>query len=331
MVPIDSYAGVPHLKGDRSFNRALANLARSTAGSIPVPIGGYSALFDMKKLKVRDPLLVATTDGVGTKLDIARWVGKHDTIGIDLVAMSVNDLITCGATPVLFLDYIASGAFDRNRTIEVLRGIARGCREAGCTLGGGETAIMPGFYGDSTYDLAGFALGVVERSQVISGTRVRAGHALLGLASSGFHANGFSLIRKVFTKKELSGTIGRKFLTPTRIYVKPVLDVVRRVGVDAIAHITGGSFYDNLPRIVPKGLGVSITPRSWPVDSLYFEVRRRARYTEREMYHTFNMGIGMIFLLRRSLVKQAQMILKEHQIESWEIGIVKKGSGVEFV
>ncbi|OGX06444.1 MAG: phosphoribosylformylglycinamidine cyclo-ligase [Omnitrophica bacterium RIFCSPLOWO2_12_FULL_50_11] len=330
MVAIESYAGVPHLKGDRSFNQALAKLARSTEIATQVHFGGYSALFDMKQLKLRDPLLVATTDGVGTKLDVAKLVGKHDTIGIDLVAMSVNDLITCGAKPLFFLDYIASGAFDRKRTMEVLRGIARGCRESGCALGGGETAIMPGFYGDSTYDLAGFAIGVVERSNMVNGKRVRAGHVLLGLASSGFHANGFSLIRKVFTKTELSGTIGRKFLTPTCIYVKPVLDVIQHVGVDAIAHITGGAFYDNLPRILPKGLGSEVMRGSWPIAPLFSEVRRRARYPEHKMYHTFNMGIGMILVLRRSQVNRAQLILKGHRIDSWEIGVVRKGSGIDF-
>lgn len=326
MTTPESYAGVPHLKADRNFNRTLERFSRSTQTRGRFRFGGYSALFDLKKMKFRHPLLAATTDGVGTKLDLARRVGRHDTIGVDLVAMSVNDLITCGAKPVLFLDYFAAGAFDRKRTQEVMRGIARGCRESGCVLAGGETAIMPGFYTDSTYDLAGFAVGFVEQSRVIHGRHVKRGHVLLGLASSGFHANGFSLIRKIFTKEELSGRVGQKLLTPTRIYVKPVLEVIRKVRVDAIAHITGGGFYDNLPRVLPKGLGARVFRGSWPVDRLFSEVRRRARYSERKMFHTFNMGIGMVLILPRAGVVRAQQFLRKYGVASWEIGVVTEGS-----
>ncbi|OGW90024.1 MAG: phosphoribosylformylglycinamidine cyclo-ligase [Omnitrophica bacterium RIFCSPLOWO2_01_FULL_50_24] len=325
---LEFYAGVPHLKSDRAFNGALARLARRTQNRSPLPFGGFSALFDLKRLKVRDPLLVATTDGVGTKLDLARLTGTHNTIGIDLVAMSVNDLITCGARPIFFLDYFAAGAFDRKRTLEVIRGIAKGCVEAGCSLVGGETAIMPGFYADSTYDLAGFAVGVVERSRAISGDRIQAGDSLLGLESSGFHSNGFSLVRKLFTEKELSGQTGRRFLKPTQIYVKPVLNLISKVRINGIAHITGGGFYDNLPRIVPKGLSVEIDRGTWPVDPLFREVAKRARSTEREMYHTFNMGIGMVLVLSKRVVRRAQHILKRFGISSWEIGAVVKGHGV---
>src|SRR3989344_1688013 len=240
MKTLEFYAGVPHLKGDRAYNRTLGKLARSTQNSTPVRFGGFSSLFDIQKFKFRHPLLVSTTDGVGTKLELARLLKKHDTIGIDLVAMCVNDLITCGAKPLFFLDYFATGAFEQKKTIEVIRGIARGCREADCALLGGETAIMPGFYDDSKYDLAGFSVGLVERSRVIDGRAVRAGDVLLGLASSGFHSNGFSLLRKIFTKKELSGTMGRTLLTPTRIYVKPLLELIQKISVSAIAHITGG-------------------------------------------------------------------------------------------
>ena len=325
---VEAYAGVPHLKSDRAYNGALRKLARSTQGKIQSRFGGFSALVDFQKLGYRHPLLVSTTDGVGTKLDLARILRKHDTIGIDLVAMCVNDLITCGAQPIFFLDYFASGAFDQKRTVEVIKGIAKGCREAGAALLGGETAIMPGFYADSTYDLAGFAVGAVEKAKVIDGHTVKAGDVLLGLASSGFHSNGFSLLRKVFSRKELSGTIGRTLLTPTRIYVKPILELIGKISVGAIAHITGGGLYDNLPRVLPKSLGAKIVKKSWPVQKLFFEVQNRARYSERQMYHTFNMGIGMVLILKRFDAALAQQMLKKHRIDSWVIGVVEKGREV---
>ena len=325
---LEAYAGVPHLKGDRSYNRTLAKFARSTQKTAEVKFGGFSALFDIQKLKFRHPILVSTTDGVGTKLDLARLLGKHDTIGIDLVAMCVNDLLTCGAQPIIFLDYFATGKFDRAKTINVVKGIAQGCREAGCALVGCATAVMPDCYTDSKYDLAGFSVGLVERSKAIDGRKVKVGDVLLGLASSGFHSNGYSLLRKIFTQKELSGKIGRKLLTPTRIYVKPVLEIVRKVQVGAIAHITGGGFYDNLPRVLPKGLGARIMKRSWPIEALFSEVQERAHYSDREMFHTFNMGIGMVFILRRPDVKEVQHILDKSRISSWIIGVVKKGNDI---
>jgi phosphoribosylformylglycinamidine cyclo-ligase len=328
MSAVESYAGVPHLKSDRTYNETLAKLARSTQGKVQSRFGGFSALVDFQKFKYHHPLLVSTTDGVGTKLDLARLLGKHDTIGIDLVAMCVNDLITCGAQPIFFLDYFASGAFDRKRTVEAIKGIAKGCLEANCALLGGETAIMPGFYADSTYDLAGFAVGAVEKSKVIDGHAVKSGDVLLGLVSSGFHSNGFSLLRKIFTKKELSGTVGRTLLTPTRIYVKPVLEVTRKISVGAIAHVTGGGLYDNLPRVLPKGLTARIVKKSWPIQKLFFEVQARARYSERQMFHTFNMGIGMVLALKRFDVIAAQDVLKKYKIDSWIIGIVEKGREV---
>ena len=327
---VKSYAGVPHLKGDTSYNRVLARLARSTQKSASFNFGGFSALFDVQKLRLRHPILVSTTDGVGTKLEVARLLGKHDTIGIDLVAMCVNDLITCGAKPVLFLDYFASGAFDQKKTIEVISGIARGCREAGCALVGGETAIMPDFYADSRYDLAGFSVGVVDQQKMIDGRGVKHGDVLLGLASSGFHSNGFSLLRKVFTKRELSGKIGLKLLEPTRIYVVPVLEAARKVRIKAIAHITGGGFYDNLPRVLPKSLGARIERGSWPIQPLFFEVQKRARYSNRQMFHTFNMGIGLILVLGNEDIRKTQQILKTRKVSSWVIGKVVKGGKIQI-
>jgi len=279
---------------------------------------------------MKHPLLVSTTDGVGTKLELARHLNQHDSIGIDLVAMSVNDLITCGARPLFFLDYFATGSFDRKKTLVVMRGIAKGCREAGCALTGGETAIMPGFYSQSRYDLAGFSVGAVEKSNLIDGRKVKAGQVLLGLAASGFHSNGYSLLRRVFTQRELSGHIGKFLLRPTKIYVKPLLSLLEKVPVKAVAHITGGGFFDNLPRVLPKGYGVRVTRGSWPIHDLFHEVKRRARYSVNDMFHTFNMGIGMVLVLDKQHVRKAQVLLRKKGVRSWPIGVVKKGKGVSI-
>lgn len=323
-------AGVPHLKGDAAYNRQIASLVRrSRIPGVVGKAGGFSSLFDLRKLGMRDPILVSTTDGVGTKLELARLLGKHDTIGIDLVAMCANDLLTSGARPLFFLDYFATGKFRPEVTREVLRGIVRGCREARCALVGGETAIMPGFYGDSKYDLAGFAVGVVERSRVVDGSKIKAGDRLLGLASSGFHSNGYSLLRKVFSERELKGPLGRRLLTPTRIYIKPVLEILKRAPVRGIVNITGGAFYDNLPRVIPPGLGAGIESGRWPRPKLFDAVQRRGNISNFEMFHTFNMGVGMILILKKSAVSGVQKILKGFKISSRDIGEVVRGKGVE--
>ncbi len=331
-------AGVPHLKGDPSYNRDIARIIRST--HIPGVVGsslGFSALFDFKKAGVRDPLIVSSTDGVGTKLEIARLQKRHDTIGIDLVAMCVNDIITCGAKPVFFLDYFATGKFKPAIAREVLQGIARGCRQAACALVGGETAVMPGFYsaahkdGFSQYDLAGFCVGVVDRKKLITGRDVRAGDVLLGLASTGFHSNGYSLLRKVFSSRDLAGPTGRALLTPTRIYVRPVLKVLEAVPVAAIANITGGGFIDNLPRVLPPGIGAGITQGSWPVPKLFNFVRNFGNIPDFEMVRTFNMGIGMILVLKARHAARARRVLAQMKISSWVIGETTRGRGVEVL
>ena len=323
-------AGVPHLKGDPGYNRKIASLIRSSR--IPGVVGkslGFSALFDLKKTGVKDPVLVTTTDGVGTKLELARLLKKHDTIGIDLVAMCVNDLLTTGARPLIFLDYFATGKFKPAVAAQVLKGIVAGCRQAGSALVGGETAVMPGFYGDSKYDLAGFAVGVVERGRIIDGRKIRAGNRLLGLASSGFHSNGFSLLRKIFSKGELCGPLGRELLTPTRIYVKPILEILKRIEVRGIANITGGGFYDNLPRVLPEGLTARIDSHAWPRPKLFETVERRGNIARFEMFRTFNMGIGMGLILEAKQAGPAQKIISRFGISSWDIGQVIKGKGVE--
>lgn len=324
-------AGVSIDKGNE-FVRRIKPLAKPThIPGVLSGIGGFSALFDIQPFHARHPLIVGTTDGVGTKLDIARITGKHDTIGIDLVAMCVNDLITCGARPLFFLDYFATGKLRLQESVSVIRGIVKGCREAGCALIGGETAEMPGFYQNEQYDLAGFAVGLVDQSEVINGKSVKKGDTVLGLASSGFHSNGYSLVRKLYSKDELKGSIGRKFLTPTRIYVKPILHLIQKLNVKAIAHITGGGFYDNIPRVIPKGLGISIDKRSWPIPPLFWQVMERAKLDLREMFRTFNMGIGMVLVLSRGDVLRAKKILKSFSVESWEIGRVVSAKGVTIL
>jgi len=322
-------AGVPHLKGDPAYNRKLTSfINRSRVPGVIGKFGGFSSLFDLRKLKFRDPLLVSTTDGVGTKLELARLLGKHDTIGIDLVAMCVNDLITTGARPLFFLDYFATGHFKPMVTVDVLRGIVEGCRQSGCALVGGETAVMPGFYGDSKYDLAGFAVGAVERKALVDGRKIEPGDRLLGLQSSGFHSNGYSLLRKIFTEKELKGGIGRELLIPTQIYVKPLLELLKKIKVLGIANITGGGFYDNLPRILPDGTGALIDSKSWPRPKLFETVGRRGNISGAEMFRTFNMGVGMVLVLRQPEIAAARKKLKRLQILSWEIGEILSGEGV---
>lgn len=325
-------AGVPHLKGDVGYNRKISRLIASTR--IPGVSGsptGFAALFDLRKADCRDPLLVASTDGVGTKLEIAGFQNRHDTIGIDLVAMCVNDIITCGARPIFFLDYFATGKFDAGVTAEVLKGVVRGCRMAGCALVGGETAIMPGFYsvssksGHSQYDIAGFSVGVVERKRVVSGSQTTPGDVLLGLASSGFHSNGYSLLRKVFSESQLRGRIGRELLTPTRIYVKPVLKILRTIPLAGIVNITGGGFYDNLPRVIPAGCGALIQSKTWPVPKVFNLAKNFGNISDFEMMRTFNMGIGMVLILKSRYVSKAQTILKGFRIPSWVIGKVVGG------
>ncbi len=324
-------AGVPHLKGDYDYNRKISALIESTR--IPGVFGkklGFSSLFDLKRIGVKDPILVSTTDGVGTKLQLARLLGRHETIGVDLVAMCVNDLITTGARPLFFLDYFATGKFNTLRTSEILRGIVRGCREAGCALAGGETAIMPGFYEDSKYDLAGFGVGVVSRSRLIDGKKIREGDSVLGLASSGFHSNGFSLLRKIFSEEELKGGIGRELLTPTRIYVKPLLELFKKIEVHGIANITGGGFYDNIPRVLTPKLGVSIDSSCWPRPKLFETVQGRGNISTSEMFRTFNMGIGLALILKEKSVSPARKILSRFEIPSWNIGEVVKREGVRI-
>jgi len=302
-------AGVDIDAGNELVERIKPAVAKTLRPEVLTGLGGFGALFRLDLQRWREPLLVSGTDGVGTKLMLARQLGRHDTIGIDLVAMCVNDILTCGAEPLFFLDYFATGHLLVGEAQAVIEGIAEGCRQAGCALIGGETAEMPGMYGAGEYDLAGFAVGAVERADVLDGSRVRAGHRLLGIASSGAHSNGYSLIRRVIERSgadlearledSATGpiTLGSALLAPTRIYVKPVLSLLSRGGIDGLAHITGGGLTENIVRVVPEGLGIDIDTHAWVRPAVFSWLQENGDIEDSEMLRTFNCGIGMVMLV----------------------------------
>ncbi|MGQ9367633.1 phosphoribosylformylglycinamidine cyclo-ligase [Azospirillum sp. A39] len=312
---------------------AIKPLARSTArtGS-DAGLGGFGALFDLKAAGFTDPLLVSTTDGVGTKLKVAIAAGKHDTVGVDLVAMCVNDLVVQGAEPLLFLDYFATGKLDVAAGRAIVSGIAEGCRQAGCALVGGETAEMPGMYAHGDYDLAGFAVGAVERTQVLTGAGVAEGDVVLGLASSGVHSNGYSLVRRLVETAGLDyaaaapwapgQSVGEALLTPTRIYVKSALAAVRAGTVRALAHITGGGLTENIPRVLPDGLGVTLDAATWTVPPVFGWLAATGRLSAAEMARTFNCGIGMVAVCPADRAAEAADILRRHGETVFTIGRV---------
>ncbi|GGC69205.1 phosphoribosylformylglycinamidine cyclo-ligase [Chelatococcus reniformis] len=319
---------------------AIKPLVRATRRpGADAEIGGFGGLFDLKAAGFRDPILVAANDGVGTKVKIAIETGIHDTIGIDLVAMCVNDLIVQGAEPLFFLDYFATGKLDRQAGAAVVAGIVAGCREAGCALIGGETAEMPGLYAAGDYDLAGFAVGAAERGQLLPRADVAAGDVLIGLTSSGVHSNGFSLVRRVVADAGLgwdapapfspSHTLGQALLAPTRIYVKPILHALRRSdGIKALAHITGGGFPDNIPRVLPDGLGASLDLDAIEPPPVFGWLARTGGIAEGEMLRTFNCGIGMIAVVPRERAVELQAALMAEGETALRIGeVVVAGSG----
>ena len=309
------------------FVNDVSRLARSTRRKeVICGIGGFSALTSIPK-KYKEPILVSSTDGVGTKLKVADAMNKHDTIGIDLVAMSVNDVVVTGAEPLLFLDYFATGKLDNKKAVEIMKGIVKGCTQAGCALVGGETAEMPSMYNGEEYDLAGFCVGIAEKKNIIDGKSVDAGDIVIGIGSSGLHSNGFSLIRKLFSKAELRGKFGRILLTPTIIYVKPVLKLMEKVKIKSLAHITGGGFYENIPRVMPKDKSILIYKELWEMPGIFKVIQKRARISDREMYRTFNMGIGMVLVVTKKDVKKAHEVLKKFKLKSWTIGEIIKGNG----
>ncbi|HQB29741.1 MAG TPA: phosphoribosylformylglycinamidine cyclo-ligase [Syntrophales bacterium] len=297
-------------------------------------IGGFGALFHLDVSRYRHPVLVSCTDGVGTKLRIAQLMGKHDTVGIDLVAMNVNDLIVQGAEPLFFLDYLAIGKMDVDRNLAIIEGISKGCVDAGCALIGGETAEMPGFYKEDEYDLAGFAVGAVEREKIIDGSEIRVGDALVGIASSGIHSNGYSLVRKVvFDRMKLTVddlmpgmgvTVGEELIRPTKIYVKVVMNLVKTFPIKGIVHITGGGFFDNIPRILPDPCRALIRKNSWEVPPVFQALQDMGRIDEREMHRVFNMGVGMILVVPEKEAKDILDRLSVQGEKGWIIGTVEK-------
>ena len=302
-------------------------------------MGGFAALFRPRWIGHEDPILVSAADGVGTKLKIAFLTGKHDTVGIDLVAMNVNDVVVTGAEPLFFLDYFATGALDPDMIRTVISGIAAGCEMAGCSLIGGETAEMPDFYGPGEYDLAGFCVGMVDGSRVVDGSKVRPGDVIVGLASSGLHSNGFSLVRKVLLEHmayeldthfpELDKSLGEELLTPTIIYVKPILDLLQRVGISAMAHITGGGFHGNIPRVLPEDCCAVIQADSWSVPQIFSLIQRDAGLDDEEMRRTFNMGVGMILIVRPADVDTALQTVRNHGIVAMPIGEIEGRAALE--
>lgn len=297
-------------------------------------IGGFGGLFRFDAAKMKNPILVSSTDGVGTKLKIAQLMDKHDTIGIDLVAMSVNDVIVQGAEPLFFLDYLATGQIELEKSVQIVDGIVQGCRQAGCTLLGGETAEMPGFYKPGEYDLAGFCVGAVEQDKLIDGSMISINDHIIGLASSGLHSNGFSLARKVLLEKGklsmndsvpgLARPIGMELLEPTRIYVKSLLSILKNFNIKGLVHITGGGFYDNIPRILPDVCRGVIARHSWEIPSIFSVIQDIGHVDEKEMFRVFNMGIGMMMIVPEEESQELLDRLKVMGEQAFLIGVVEK-------
>lgn len=324
-------AGVDIEAGNDLVERIKPHAKRTLRPGVLGGLGGFGAMFEIPLDRYRQPVLVSGTDGVGTKLKLAMELKRHDTIGIDLVAMCVNDIIVQGAEPLFFLDYYATGKLDIDTAADVVKGIAEGCVQAGAALSGGETAEMPGMYAEGDYDLAGFCVGIVEKEAALDGSKVQAGDCLLGLASSGPHSNGYSLIRKVLEVSDTpldqplgDQTLGEALLAPTRIYVKPLLELIASEEVHALAHITGGGLTENLPRVLPEFTAASIDPSSWSRPAVFDWLQEQGRIDEEEMLRTFNCGIGMVIVLPQQAIVSAQSLLEKHGIQSWQIGRIEK-------
>ena len=328
-------AGVDITAGYRAVELMKKHIARTMVNGKSSDIGGFGGLFELDITNMPHPVLVSGTDGVGTKLKLAFILDKHDSVGIDCVAMCVNDIICCGAKPLLFLDYIACGKNYPEKIAEIVSGIAEGCVQAGCELVGGETAEMPGFYSEDEYDLAGFSVGAVDRSKVLDNSKVAEGDVIIALPSSGVHSNGFSLVRKVFDVENkdittpvdaLGGkSIGETLLTPTRIYVKPMLALFDTVTVKAVSHITGGGFYENIPRSLPKGMCAKIEKSAIRILPIFDLIAKEGNISERDMFNTFNMGVGMSIVVSKEEADKALEILRANGEDAYIIGEIIKG------
>jgi phosphoribosylformylglycinamidine cyclo-ligase len=319
-------AGVDIDAGDALVEAIKPYARRTMRPEVLAGIGGFGALCAIPK-KYRQPVLVSGTDGVGTKLKLAFALGRHDTVGVDLVAMSVNDVLVQGAEPLFFLDYFACGKLDNKVAAQVVKGIAHGCELAGCALIGGETAEMPGMYPEGEYDLAGFCVGVVERRKIVSGKSIRPGDVLLGLASSGAHSNGYSLIRKVVERARPDAAMLDKLMQPTRIYVKPILELLENGLVKGMAHITGGGIVGNVPRMLPKGTRARIEVKSWPRPEVFRWLQEQGGVAEDEMHRVFNCGIGLVLAVSARNARKAIIQLSALGETVYRIGVVEKGAG----
>ena len=329
-------AGVDISLADDIVKKIKPLISKTSIPGVLGGIGGFGGLFSLVEQKYKEPVLVSGTDGVGTKLKIAFALDKHDSVGIDLVAMCVNDIVTCGAKPLFFLDYISIGKLSEKVAVELIKGITEGCKMAKCALLGGETAEMPGFYPEGEYDLAGFVVGIVEKDKIIDGREIKEGDSIVGISSSGLHSNGFSLVRKVLLEDKkykleekltiLKRSLGEELLQPTRIYVKPVLYLLERYNILGIAHITGGGLLENISRILPEGVSVQINQKRWIKPPIFSLIQKEGEIPDEEMYRTFNMGIGMVLIVSQNDASKVVNELKMTRYDSYLIGKVIKGN-----
>lgn len=333
-------AGVDTKEGEKAVSLMKPHVKKTFNENVLTGLGGFGSLFRLDVKDMEEPVMVSGTDGVGTKLKLAFLMDRHDTVGQDCVAMCVNDVLCQGAKPLFFLDYIATGKVQAEKIADIVKGIADGCVLSGCALVGGETAEMPDFYSDGEYDMAGFAVGIVDRKKLIDGSRIKEGDAVIGIASSGIHSNGYSLVRKLFFDKlkmspgdyveELNATLGEVLLTPTKIYAKACNAVFGTCEVNGIMHITGGGFYENIPRIIPEGLGVSIRLGSWRIPPIFQYIKKVGNIELKEMFSTFNMGIGMMMVVDPDKKKSVLSALMKAGEKAQVIGEIVKGQGVSI-
>lgn len=335
-------AGVNIEAGYEAVQRMKSHVERTARKGIMGTFGGFGGMFDLSELNLKEPVLISGTDGVGTKLKLAFMVDKHDTIGIDCVAMCVNDIVAQGAEPLYFLDYVAVGKAVPEKIEQIVKGVADGCVQSGAALIGGETAEMPGLYEADEYDLAGFAVGAAEKANIVTGEKIQEGDVLVGIASSGVHSNGYSLVRKImfadadFTPDtvvagyEQLGPIGEALLTPTKLYAKPVLDVLKEVDVHGMAHITGGGFYENLPRMMPAGLATEVDLGTWPVLPIFDLLAEQGKLQQKDLYNVFNMGIGFVLAVPAAQAEKVIELVEKHGEKAYTIGRVVAGEGVRF-
>lgn len=333
-------AGVDIEAGYEAVSRMKKHVEKTSRLGVMGGLGGFGGMFDLSQLKLKEPVLVSGTDGVGTKLMIAFQMDRHDTIGIDAVAMCVNDIVVQGAEPLYFLDYLACGKVVPAKMEAIVKGIADGCTQAGCALIGGETAEMPGMYAADEYDIAGFSVGACEKSDLITGETIQAGDVLIGLASNGIHSNGYSLVRKVLLEDgglqltdhvdELGSTLGDELLRPTKIYVRPVLSALKKFTIKGISHITGGGFIENIPRMLPEGLGASVDEARWEIPAIFTFMEKVGKLKRAEMYNVFNMGIGMVLAVNE---QDAEAVINHFHHEgeqAFQIGYVTENEGINI-